>query len=122
MQYLADQHGQRVAILYQNILLNPSGTVVSGVILDNCVFDGGGKVRGKYFRHTLFTMEGRILAKENGIVQHLSLELPAVRDTAWELVRGITDHHCPMIDPLNEWSGVPMAEHFTGREVAISAD
>lgn len=122
MHYLADHQQQPAAIIYQNILLNPSGSAVFGVILGNCVFDGHGKVCAKYFRHTLFALDGRILAKENGLVKHISLELPPVMDAAWELVRGISDHHCPMIDPLAEWSTISLAEHFSEAEVGAHAD
>ncbi|MCG2616012.1 hypothetical protein LZZ85_17070 [Terrimonas sp. NA20] len=117
MHYLADQRGQAVGLLYQNILLDTYGTVVLGVILGNCVFDGRGAARAKYFRHTLFDMEGSILAKENGFVQHVKLDTTAVMQTAWEIIQTITDHQCPMIDPSENWSSVPVLEHFAGKPV-----
>ncbi|MET0465904.1 MAG: hypothetical protein ABW007_22275 [Chitinophagaceae bacterium] len=117
MHYLADQRGQAVALLYQNILLDTYGTVVLGVILGNCVFDGQGAACAKYFRHTLFNMEGRMLAKENGFVPHVPIDTNAVMDTAWEIIQAITNHQCPMIDPSEEWSSVPVLEHFDGKPV-----
>jgi hypothetical protein len=117
MHYLADQRGQAVALLYQNILLDTYGTVVLGVILGNCVFDGRGAARAKYFRHTLFNMEGRVLAKENGFVQQVPIDPSAVMNTAWEIIQTINNHQCPMIDPLEDWAPVSLLEHFDGRPV-----
>jgi hypothetical protein len=117
MHYLADQRGQAVALLYQNLLLDTYGTVVLGVILGNCVFDGQGAARAKYFRHTLFDMNGRVLAKDNGFVPHVQLDATALMHTAWEIIQTITDHQCPMIDPLEDWSPVPVLEHFEGKPV-----
>ena len=117
MHYLADQRGQAVALLYQNILLDTYGTVVMGVILGNCVFDGRGAACAKYFRHTLFNMEGHILAKENGFVQHVPIDPAAVMNTAWEIIQSIDNHQCPMIDPLEGWASTSLLEHFDGKPV-----
>lgn len=122
MHYLADRQQQPVAIIYQNVLLNPSGSNVFGVILGNCVFDGRGKVCAKYFRHTLFALDGKVLAKENGPVRHISMELPAVMDASWELVSNIDDHQCPMIDPLTEWAQESLTDYFKGVPVEVYAD
>jgi hypothetical protein len=117
MHYLADQREQAVALVYQNLVLDTYGTTILGVILGNCVFDSQGKARAKYFHHTLYNMEGRILAKENGFVQHLAIDPVALMHASWKVVNHITDHACPVIDPLNEWSSVPVAEHFSGTTI-----
>ena len=117
MHYLADQREQAVAILYQNILLDIYGTRILGIMLGHCVFDESGTVRAKYFRHTLFNLDGRMLAKESGIEQHVKVDPYAVMTSAWEVLRGVRNHQCPIIEPLNEWSAVPVSEHFTARVV-----
>jgi len=117
MHYLADQREQAVAILHQNFLLDIYGETILGVVLGHCVFDANGTARAKYFRHTLYTMEGRVLAREHGIVNHLAIDDFRMMTAAWDIVNAITDHSCPIIVPLNEWSNVPVAEHFSGVEV-----
>lgn len=117
MQYLADEREQAVVILHQNFLLDIYGDTVLGVVLGHCVFDANGVARGKYFHHTLYTMEGRILAKEDGTVEHLAIDDYGIMEAAWRIVNGISSHECPVITPLKEWSGVLVMEHFTGVKV-----
>jgi hypothetical protein len=114
MHYLGDQREQAIAILHQNFLLDIYGEKLLGVVLGHCVFDRTGKARGKYFRHALYDMDGRLLAKEQGVVTHLDIDDYGIMEAAWQIVNGITDHNCQIIVPLELWSGVPVSEHFSG--------
>lgn len=120
MRYLTDQREQAVMLLHQNILLNRFGTEMLGVILGNCVFDADGSPRAKFFHNTLYNMDGRIMARETGTKEDLIIDAAVLMNCSWEIVYHIKDHNCPMIEPLNEWSTVPAAEHFSG--IAIPAN
>ncbi|RYY54074.1 MAG: hypothetical protein EOO09_15685 [Chitinophagaceae bacterium] len=119
MYYLADQREQAIALVYRNMLLDTRGIEVLGIVLGNCVFDATGKACAKYFKHVLYDMDGRILARDGGIVDDLSIDPLTLKDASWEILEGVTDHSCPVIEPLTQWSAVAIKEHF--RSVPIGA-
>ncbi|HQD09557.1 MAG TPA: hypothetical protein PLQ65_07830, partial [Flavihumibacter sp.] len=99
------------AFIHNNILALIDGTVM-GVLLGNCVFGNDGGVKAKFFQHTLFDLQGRILARENPRVRPVSVDNERLIDQAWKMIPLIKNHNCPIIDPTNDWSTMPLEDHF----------
>ncbi len=111
MIHLADNHQDIIALIYNNILLVPNGKVI-GVLLGHCVFGMDGQVKAKYFQHTLFTIEGNILAKAAESKKIFSIDIMQLVENAWLVIMKIKDHTCPVIVPTNEWTHLSLREHF----------
>ncbi len=112
MIHLADHHQSVVALIYNNILLIPDGKVI-GVLLGHCVFGIDGQVKARYFQHTLFTMEGKALAKDDESNDRFAIDIPQLLENAWLLLMKIKDHTCPPVVPTDEWATTSVKEHFT---------
>lgn len=111
MIHLTDNHQSVVALIYNNILLLPGGEVI-GVLLGNCVFGIDGQVKGRYFKHTLFTLEGKVLARHGESHNKFAFNIQPLVDTAWLLLMKIKDHTCPEVVPTDEWMTKSVKEHF----------
>jgi hypothetical protein len=111
MILLTDQNHATIAIIHNNILALPHGRVI-GVLLGHCVFGAGGKVFAKYFKHTLYTLQGKVLAKEGGAAGKFEIDTGQLLDSAWLLIMKIKDHTCPVITPTEIWSDKTLREHF----------
>lgn len=109
-----------IAFIHNNILALIDGTVM-GVLLGNCVFGKDGGIRAKFFHHTLFDLDGRILARENRRVKPVPVSGESLIAQAWKMIPLIRNHDCPMIDPTEEWSPVPMEDHFMTQKKMATA-
>ena len=112
MTLLSGKSGTKIDAVYlNNILALPTGEVI-GVILGHCVFDRRGVVKAKYFTQTLYDLDGRILAKESDSDSNIHIDLLKMQEQGWKIISHIGDHDCPRITPKNEWSTIPLEEHF----------
>ncbi|GAO44668.1 hypothetical protein FPE01S_03_07070 [Flavihumibacter petaseus NBRC 106054] len=102
------------------MLLLPDGHMV-GVLLGSCLFGLDGKVKAKYFHHTLYTLEGEILASERSAPDTLAelAKRPSI-SAAWEIIKRIKDHTCPIIQPKSEWADLNMAAYFSSPAAAAA--
>jgi hypothetical protein len=112
MIHLSDHNQSVVALIYNNILLIPDGKVI-GVLLGHCVFGIDGQVKARYFKHNLFTMEGKILAKDGESDERFAIDIPQLVENAWILLMKIKDHTCPTVVPGDDWATTSVSEHFS---------
>lgn len=101
-----------IAFIYNNILALPENGRVIGVLLGNCVFGLDGQVTAKYFKHTLYTLDGLILAKEDINIKPVVIDTIKLLNDGWQLITKIKDHSCPIIEPREKWTPVQISEHF----------
>lgn len=113
MTILSSQDFLTTGFVHNKIIALPDERVIA-VILGHCVFGADGKIRAKYFRNTLFTLDGRILAKENPGATPLQINEAALMEQGWEMITRVKDHYCPVIEPTEVWAGHPLAEYFAG--------
>ncbi len=106
-----------IAFIHNNILALIDGTVM-GVLLGNCVFGKDGGVKAKFFQHTLFDLQGKVLARENPRVRPVPVDSGGLIEQAWTMISLIRNHNCPIIEPTNEWSATPMEDHFLSQKRA----
>ncbi|HET6994270.1 MAG TPA: hypothetical protein VFI06_04760 [Chitinophagaceae bacterium] len=111
MVLLADSTRQPAGFVHHNILVLPDGTVI-GVLLGHCIFGPDGTVKAKYFRKTLFSLQGKILAKNTGTGTHPDVDEKKLIEEAWKIISLIKNHSCPVVEPTGDWSGVTLAVHF----------
>ena len=111
MIHLSQNNNHTDAAIYNNILVLNDGTIL-GVILGHCVFGWQGKVMAKYFKHTLYTLDGHILAKDSVNTDTLKADINSVLEKAWVLLRQIKDHSCPLIKPTEKWANIYLKDHF----------
>lgn len=64
MTVLAGHHHLPVVLIHNNILALLNSKVI-GVILGHCAFGTNGEAKAKYFKRTLYTLEGKLLGKED---------------------------------------------------------
>lgn len=118
MTLLSGNEPSTIAFIHNNILALIDGTVM-GVLLGNCVFGRDGGVKAKFFQHTLFDLQGKILAMEKTIRKQPAVDSHELVQQAWEVIPLIKNHNCPVIEPTKQWSGVSLFEYFGVLEEAI---
>lgn len=111
MILLTNRNNATVAVIHNNIIALPNGRVI-GILLGHCVFGSEGNVLAKYFKHTLFTLDGKKIALENGAADKANVDTQQLVQQAWELIMKIRDHTCPIISPTDTWSDKTVEEHF----------
>ncbi|KIC93575.1 hypothetical protein [Flavihumibacter solisilvae] len=111
MTILSQQDHIPAGMISNNTLAMPDGTLI-GILLGHCVFNKEGKVKAKYFNHTLYALDGRILAKEKKTQAAIHLEAKFSVRNAWEFIQNIKDHSCPLIEPTETWAPVALKEFF----------
>ena len=118
MILLSGKSNLPVGFIYNNILASKEGLVI-GVVLGHCVFGPQGKPVAKYFRQTLFALDGKILAKSLEGYQLFKVSADKLVRDAWQFISLIRDHSCPFINPTNDWSATPFLSYFN---IEVSVD
>lgn len=110
MNALTDQSGEPIGYLHNNIILLPGNFDVTGVVLGHCVFSRSGKVAGKLFDQTLYSVTGEIIAELNPESSKEKFDENSIRMQAWEVIQTIKDHQCPWIQPKEDWASAPVRQ------------
>jgi len=110
MSPLIDQSGEAIGYLHNNIILLPENFDVTGVVLGHCVFSKSGKVAGKLFDQTFYTVDGQIVAEIGSQPAKDHFDENAIRMQAWEVIQTIRDHQCPWIQPKADWASTPVTQ------------
>ncbi|MDF2380885.1 hypothetical protein JMG10_05400 [Nostoc ellipsosporum NOK] len=110
MNPLIDQSGEAIGYLHNNIILLPGNFDVTGVVLGHCVFSKSGKVAGKLFDQTFYTVDGHIVAEIGHEPAKDNFDENNIRMQAWEVIQTIKDHQCPWIQPKEHWAATPVQQ------------
>lgn len=113
MVNITDNHGNTVAFLHSNIIIDAAQENVLGLLLGSCIFGMGDAPIGKFFNDTFRLTDGRIMARTgNEIIPHKPSNEKDLFAAAWQLLTNVKDHVCMWIVEKDEWTAAPFSMHL----------
>lgn len=105
MTAIIDQHGETVAYLHLNIIINTTKDTVLGLLLGNCVFGEAEAPVGKFFKDSFRNMSGKVVAVlGQEVIPGRPANEPDILQQAWTKLTAVKNHLCMWVEEGDSWS------------------